>query len=142
LRTPLDANVVQTDEAKTIIVTSTSNEHHEKVGILQNKGVSFVFVELKDTRLDLEQMLHELYKLGITDLLVEGGGQVNASFLRAGLIDKYFVYIAPKVLGGKNSITPFLGADLQSMDEAADLQFDHFKQIGQDLLLVAYPVKG
>ncbi len=130
-----------TDEAKTIIVTSTSNKDSDKVSTLQEKGVSFVFVQLKENRLDLEQMLDELYKLGITDVLVEGGGEVNASFLRAGLINKYLVYIAPKVLGGKNSKTPFLGEDLQSMDDAIELKFDSYQQIGQDLFVVAYPEK-
>ncbi|CAM5213035.1 Riboflavin biosynthesis protein RibD OS=Ureibacillus acetophenoni OX=614649 GN=SAMN05877842_10257 PE=3 SV=1 [Ureibacillus acetophenoni] len=87
-------------------------------------------------------MLDELYKLGITDVLVEGGGEVNASFLRTGLINKFLVYIAPKILGGKNSKTPFLGQDLQSMDEAVELEFESYQQIGQDLFVVAYPRKG
>lgn len=43
--------------------------------------------------------MEELYKKGITDVLLEGGSEVNASFLREGLIDKYLIYIAPKLLG-------------------------------------------
>ncbi|SOC36014.1 bifunctional diaminohydroxyphosphoribosylaminopyrimidine deaminase/5-amino-6-(5-phosphoribosylamino)uracil reductase RibD [Ureibacillus acetophenoni] len=141
LRIPLEAKVLNTTEAKTIIVTSTSNVDSEKVETLQNKGVTILFVEKKANRLNLEQMLDELYKLGITDILVEGGGEVNASFLREGLINKYLVYIAPKVLGGKNSKTPFLGEDLQSMDEAIELNFESYEQLGQDLYVVAYPKK-
>lgn len=141
LRIPLEAKVLNTTEAKTIIVTSTSNVDSEKAETLQEKGVTILFVEKKANRLNLEQMLDELYKLGITDILVEGGGEVNASFLREGLINKYLVYIAPKVLGGKNSKTPFLGEDLQSMDEAIELNFESYQQIGQDLYVVAYPKK-
>ena len=43
-------------------------------------------------------MLEKLYRFGITDILVEGGGAVNASFLQSGAINKYVVYVAPKVL--------------------------------------------
>lgn len=141
LRIPMDAKVVDTKKAKTIIVTTIANQDSQQVASLQNKGVAFVFVEKKENGLNLEQMLDELYKLGITDILVEGGGEVNASFLKSGLINKYLVYIAPKVLGGKNSKTPFLGQDLQSMDEAAELEIDSYRQIGQDLYVVAYPKK-
>ncbi len=142
LRVPLESNIANTNDAKTIIVTSTIYEDTDKVATLKDQGVSFIFVQKTELGLDLEQMLGELYKQGITDILVEGGGEVNASFLRAGLIDKYLVYIAPKVLGGKNSKTPFLGQDPQSMEEAVELQFDSFKQFGQDLFVVAYPIKG
>ena len=57
-------------------------------------------------------MLNKSHKKGITDVLVEGGSEINASFLRAGFIDKYLIYIAPKLLGGRNSLTPFTGYDV------------------------------
>ncbi|HWL25673.1 MAG TPA: bifunctional diaminohydroxyphosphoribosylaminopyrimidine deaminase/5-amino-6-(5-phosphoribosylamino)uracil reductase RibD [Ureibacillus sp.] len=141
LRIPIEANVVDTSDAKTLIVTSKGNENAEKVTMLENKGVSFIFVQKKENGLDLEEMLDELYKLGITDTLVEGGGEVNASFLRKGLINKFLVYMAPKVLGGKQSKTPFLGEDVQSMDDAMELEFESYQQLGQDLFVVAYPKK-
>ena len=53
-------------------------------------------------------MLEKLYTHGITDILLEGGSKINA-FLQQGAIDKYVVYIAPKVLGGNLSLTPFAG---------------------------------
>ncbi|CAM5200883.1 Riboflavin biosynthesis protein RibD OS=Ureibacillus acetophenoni OX=614649 GN=SAMN05877842_10257 PE=3 SV=1 [Ureibacillus acetophenoni] len=142
LRIQMEAKVVDTKLAKTIVVTSTTNRDSEKVTSLQEQGVNVVFIDQNENGLDLEQMLDELYKLGITDVLVEGGGEVNASFLRTGLINKFLVYIAPKILGGKNSKTPFLGQDLQSMDEAVELEFESYQQIGQDLFVVAYPRKG
>jgi len=87
-------------------------------------------------------MLDELYKRGITDLLVEGGGEVNASFLRNGLIQKFLVYVAPKVLGGRNSITPFTGDDVETIDAAMLLQFAEVDKIGEDLRITAYPKEG
>jgi diaminohydroxyphosphoribosylaminopyrimidine deaminase / 5-amino-6-(5-phosphoribosylamino)uracil reductase len=89
----------------------------------------------------MQAALKALYNYGITHLLVEGGGAVNASFLRAGLIDKYIVYIAPKVLGGQNSITPFTGIDIDSIGLAQQLVFDTVDKIGNDICITAYPKK-
>lgn len=141
LRVPLDATVVQTDTAKTIIVT-TDDANTEKIVALQNQGVTLIFVSKNEFGLDINEMLDKLYILGITDVLVEGGGKVNASFLRAGLIDKYFIYIAPKLLGGRNSLTPVTGADVENMSDAIDVEFDGVIQIGADLCVTAYPKRG
>lgn len=141
LRTPLDANVVNTNEAKTIIVTS---EHvdESKLTALQEKHVEFIFVLKTETGLNLDVLLTELYKKGITDVLVEGGAEINASFLRAGLINKYLVYIAPKLLGGRHSLTPFTGYDVDRMDEALNVTFEKVDKIGDDLCITAYPKLG
>ena len=140
LRTPLDAQIVQTDEAKTIIVTAEGQQH--KASAFENLGVELLYVPVIDSKLDLNAMLDELYKRGITDLLVEGGGEVNASFLRNGLIQKFLVYVAPKVLGGRNSITPFTGDDVETIDAAMLLQFAEVDKIGEDLRITAYPKEG
>lgn len=138
LRTPIDAQIVNIEVARTIIVTAEGNEDLAA----KYDAVEFVYVPVVDGNLDLQVTLSELYKLGITDILVEGGGMINASFLRAKLIDKFFVYIAPKVLGGKQSITPFTGEDVETIDAAMLLSFDEIEKIGEDLRITAYPKKG
>ena len=62
-------------------------------------------------------MMKQLYEKGITDLLVEGGSEMNNSFLRAGLLNKYLIYVAPKFLGGRHSLTPYTGQDVDPMEE-------------------------
>lgn len=140
LRTPLDAQILQTDSARTIIVTAQGQEENTKV--FKNTGAEFIYVPLVDGKLDLQRMLEELYKLNITDLLVEGGGEVNASFLRHNLIQKYLVYVAPKVLGGRHSVTPFTGADVETINAAVLLDFAEIEKIGEDLRITAYPKEG
>lgn len=141
LRTPLEANVVNTQEAKTIIVTSTLTDGNKKLA-LEEKGVSIISVAHDSNGLNLKEMLTALYKQGITDILVEGGGAVNASFLQAGLIDKYVLYMAPKVLGGRNSLTPFSGEDIDTMDEAKNVTFEQIDRLGEDIRIIAYPKQG
>lgn len=138
LRVPLEANVVQVEEAKTVIVTH-ENASLEKIASLSEMGIEFIMVPKTNEGLDLEIMMDELYKKGITDILLEGGSEVNASFLRAGLIDKYLIYVAPKLLGGRNSLTPFTGNDIDTMDEALDVSISHVDTFGEDIRITAYP---
>ena len=141
LKTPLHAHIANTSEARTIIVTAESTTD-EKIQAFEKQGVEIIRVATDAFGVSIEATLKALYKQGITHLLVEGGGNVNASFLRGGFIDQFIVYIAPKVLGGKNSITPFTGEDVESIDFASLLEFDEVTQIGQDLRIIAYPKKG
>lgn len=141
LKTPLNANVTDTSEAPTIIVCSTNVDEAKKSQFLE-KGVKILSIEKNTDGLKLDDMLDELYKLGITDVLVEGGAEVNASFLRAGFINKFLVYIAPKILGGRNSKTPFTGLDVDTMDAALQLEFDSFEMVGPDICITAYPMLG
>lgn len=138
LQTPLDAHIAQTTEARTVIVTAF-DAPEEKAIALEKQGVAIIRVANNESGLDIEATLKALYHFGITHLLVEGGGAVNASFLRSGFIDQYIVYVAPKVLGGAHSITPFTGEDVDSIDLAAQLQFEDVTQIGPDLRIIAYP---
>ncbi|MFJ7733861.1 bifunctional diaminohydroxyphosphoribosylaminopyrimidine deaminase/5-amino-6-(5-phosphoribosylamino)uracil reductase RibD [Lysinibacillus sp. NPDC097231] len=141
LRTPAHANVLNVEEAKTIIVCD-ENASLEKIAALKEQGVTIMPVRSKQDGLVIDDMLEQLYQHGITDILVEGGSTVNASFLQQGAINKYVIYIAPKVLGGRLSLTPFAGHNPSTMDEAWDVDFDSFEQVGQDLRIIAYPKKG
>lgn len=141
LRMPLDANVADCSDAETIIVTAV-NEQEEKATALKEKGVKIlsVVLEKENQLLDLETVLKKLYQEGITDILLEGGSEINASFLRSGLIQKYIVYVAPKVLGGRGSFTPFRGKDVESINDAIQLHFEEVEKIGEDLRIIAYPM--
>ncbi|WP_445492411.1 bifunctional diaminohydroxyphosphoribosylaminopyrimidine deaminase/5-amino-6-(5-phosphoribosylamino)uracil reductase RibD [Niallia sp. 03133] len=139
LRTPIDAHIVDCSEASTIILT-TQEANPEKVEALEAKGVEIMTVAAVNGKIDSKNALKMLYKKGITDILLEGGSELNASFLRAGLIQKYIVYVAPKILGGKNSYTPFRGNDVETIDEAVKLHFDEVVNIGSDLRITAYPL--
>ena len=57
-------------------------------------------IEAGETRVDLRLALRELAARGIQTVMVEGGATVIGSFLRAGLVDDLYTYIAPMVVGG------------------------------------------
>ena len=138
LRTPLDAHVIDCKEAKTITVTAEEADSAKAIALKAN-GAEVLSVPTPHGKLDVKIALQQLYKMGITDILLEGGSEVNASFMRQGLIQKYLVYIAPKIAGGANSYTPFRGEDIETVDEAVPLRFEKTEWIGEDIRITAYP---
>ena len=76
--------------------------------------------------------------MGMVHLLVEGGSQVNGSFLDEGLIDKLLLFLSPKLIGDSRALGIFCGRGVQSLKEAIPLKEFRVKRIGEDLLLEGY----
>jgi diaminohydroxyphosphoribosylaminopyrimidine deaminase/5-amino-6-(5-phosphoribosylamino)uracil reductase len=92
----------------------------------------------RDGQVDLQDLLAKLAARGVTHLLVEGGGQVSASFLRAGLVDRVVLFIAPKLVGGDG--IPWLpGAGVQRMADALPLDIHETRRAGDDIVIVGTP---
>ncbi|MFB5763211.1 bifunctional diaminohydroxyphosphoribosylaminopyrimidine deaminase/5-amino-6-(5-phosphoribosylamino)uracil reductase RibD [Paenibacillus medicaginis] len=135
LRTPLDARVVTDGEAETWIFTGSAPDE-DKQRQFEQAGVKVIPTE--GERVNLEQVLDILGQHEISSLLVEGGGQVNASFVQQGLADKLVLYVAPKLVGGKDAPTFLEGLGAAVMDEAVSLTRLSVQQVGVDLKIEAY----
>lgn len=85
-------------------------------------------------RVDLRLMLRELQARGIRTLMVEGGATVIASFLRARLVDDFYLYIAPKIVGG-GAPTLVEGAGAEREDDVLSLQLAGATMQGEGVLL-------
>lgn len=85
-----------------------------------------------------DSFLLDLGKKSVTALLIEGGGELAASALRAGIVDKVAFFFAPKILGGKNSRSSVSGPDPASLDEAVTLCDMKTETFGNDILLTGY----
>ncbi|SDS25001.1 bifunctional diaminohydroxyphosphoribosylaminopyrimidine deaminase/5-amino-6-(5-phosphoribosylamino)uracil reductase RibD [Microterricola viridarii] len=89
---------------------------------------------------DLPAQLADLHGRGIRSLFVEGGPTLASAFIAAGLADELLVYLAPVLLGGPKLALGELG--IASIDEALRLELASVEQLGDDILVVARPVKG
>ncbi|RKD24379.1 riboflavin biosynthesis protein RibD [Ammoniphilus oxalaticus] len=138
LRTPLDCKLVTDGQAPTWIYTTTQAPK-EKMELLQAHGID-VFPVSSGPSVDLSKMLKHLAEQGIASLLVEGGSQVNGSFLKAKEIDKIVTFIAPKLVGGEDAPTSFGGEGVMEMGEAVLLKNMKFRQVGDDLRIDGYPI--
>ena len=86
-------------------------------------------------RLDLEEAFSRLGREGIRSLLVEGGGQVAAAALRARLVDRLLVFVAPRVLG--EGIAAVGDLEIRAMQEAIGLKDAAVRRLGPDTLYTA-----
>ena len=133
-RTPLDAKVL--DKSARTIIATTSNAPTEKISALKNLGVEIIFAG--DGQVDLKILMHELARREITSVLVEGGGTINFSMLKENLVDKIFAFVAPKIIGGKNSLTAVEGAGFEKLSDAVNLKNFTAQKLGEDFLLGGY----
>lgn len=105
------------------------------------KGTERVFDASAPTRhvtgrIDLADLLQDLYREGQTGLLVEGGGATIASFFRAGLVDRVELFLAPKLLG--DGPAWLQGLELPGLDRAPRLEIERIRRTGPDLRLSAH----
>jgi diaminohydroxyphosphoribosylaminopyrimidine deaminase/5-amino-6-(5-phosphoribosylamino)uracil reductase len=135
-RTPLTAKVV-TDAAAhlTTIVVSDTAPKRRVAGLA--KGVSVVTAPVCEGRIDLRWLLERLGRESVTNLLVEGGGEVNASFLEQRLAQRVAFFYAPKILSGAAAKKGVAGAGAASKAEILELREVAWRRFGPDLFMTA-----
>lgn len=137
-KTPLEARILnQASNSSTIIVVS-KKAPLEKINQLENKGAKIIHQKNNDGKIDLRALLKELKIMEIDSILVEGGGQVHASFLEDRLADKILWFIAPKIIGGKMAPSPVSGEGIDLLKEAVNLERLSLDFFGEDIGIKAY----
>jgi len=94
-------------------------------------------LKTQNPKLDLRWLLKKLGAENVTSLLVEGGGEVNASFLLGGFAHRIAFFYAPKILGGRDSRKAVAGDGAKSLADALRLRDVEWRRLGPDLLLTA-----
>jgi diaminohydroxyphosphoribosylaminopyrimidine deaminase/5-amino-6-(5-phosphoribosylamino)uracil reductase len=142
-RTPLGAKVVCDEFAAltTIFVGKHAPKSRaaalaKRVNVLVAPGKNPQSA-IRNPQLDLLWLLKKLGAENVTRLLVEGGGEVNASFLLGGLAQRVAFFYAPKILGGRDSRKAVAGGGAKSLREVIQLREVEWKRLGPDLLLTA-----
>jgi len=92
----------------------------------------------RDCGLDMRSLFQTLGKRQITSILIEGGAAINASVLQAGLADKIYWFVAPKLIGGAGAPSPIGGVGIARMENAALLEDINHEIIGSDILVTGY----
>lgn len=146
LKIPLDSRIVRTaGKIKTIIFASyrTANKDisAEKESLLRKASVNIEYSNSK--RWDPEEVLKFLYdKYNIVSVMLEAGPAILTSFLRSMLIDKFKIFIAPKIIGGDSSFDMFGKMSVNKIKDSIKLEFDSFNKSGDDILITAYPANN
>ncbi|MFH1687044.1 MAG: bifunctional diaminohydroxyphosphoribosylaminopyrimidine deaminase/5-amino-6-(5-phosphoribosylamino)uracil reductase RibD [bacterium] len=138
LRFPRHCRLLDENTDGRSIVATTNDEAVDRLSRRRWEGL--ILWKIKRRRgggLDLNDFVVKAGRFGLQSLLVEGGSSVATSFLKTGLVDKYVVVIAPRVIGCG---TPAV-ADLKVARLADGIVFDRhlFKTCGRDAVFVGYP---
>jgi diaminohydroxyphosphoribosylaminopyrimidine deaminase / 5-amino-6-(5-phosphoribosylamino)uracil reductase len=136
-RTPLKAKVVNDEYAHLTTLVVTRSAPAKRVSELSKRANVIVAPGNSRSGIDLRWLLRRLGSENVTSLLVEGGGEVNASFLLQGLVQRVAFFYAPKILGGRDSIRAIAGKGIMRLDQAIKLSCVDYRTLGPDLLLTA-----
>lgn len=138
LRIPMDSKIVNSSSEIRTIVATTEEACRHKEEILKSKDIVVIRIEKNNERVDLKELMKILGELGIDSILLEGGGTLNFSALKQGIVDKIQVYIAPKIIGGKEAKTPVEGDGFELIKQCVKIENLIYKKIDEDVYLEGY----
>lgn len=138
LRIPLDSRVAQTAKDDVLVFCSFAEEKRKQQ--LQERGIQVEQVAAAgvDGRPEMQAMCKRLAEREITSVMIEGGALVNWAALASGIVDKVFLYYAPKILAGTGAVPFAAGPGFRSMREAAHLRSFRLHRFGEDFAVEGY----
>jgi diaminohydroxyphosphoribosylaminopyrimidine deaminase/5-amino-6-(5-phosphoribosylamino)uracil reductase len=139
LRIPDNARVLNIDSPSMTVVVVGDDVPAKRLESIQKEGVSTLLCPKKAGRMDLAALMDLLGKRSITSLLLEGGSTLMGTMIRERLIDKFYIFKAPKILGGSDGVPMATGPGPEMMDQCLSLRDVKIRRFGDDILLVGYP---
>jgi 2,5-diamino-6-(ribosylamino)-4(3H)-pyrimidinone 5'-phosphate reductase len=135
-RIPIDSQIMRTAFKIKTIVAVTDQAPGEKIRKLEEMGAQVLVVSEGKRGMsaavphgvNLKELFRSLEKIGLNRILVEGGGELNWSILRLGLVDELVVTVAPKIAGGRLATTLVEGDGFDEIMQGIRL---HLKRVEQ-----------
>ena len=118
-----------------IVLAAAEGMSNSRAAELQALGCEVLALPLVEGRPAVTDLLAELGRRRLTNVLVEGGAAVLGSFFDAGAIDEVHVFIAPRLAGGTEARTPIAGLGVERIADALALTDWRVEQIEGDVLL-------
>jgi diaminohydroxyphosphoribosylaminopyrimidine deaminase/5-amino-6-(5-phosphoribosylamino)uracil reductase len=135
-RLPVTARAIRAGTPSRAVVAVADAAPADRVARLQDRGVTVVACKSHGGRVDVPDLAARLFAMDAIGILVEGGGELHASFLEAGLVDRVAAFVAPKLVGGAAAPTPIGGPGL-ALSEALEIESPTVRPVGRDWLLEA-----
>jgi len=138
LRLPLDAKMLHLDSAAPTWVGCTDAAPRDKIQAIKDLGADVLVMPAESDRVALKPLLAELGRRQVQSLLVEGGAETLGSFFDQRLVDKFYFFYAPKILGGKSAPGMLAGEGVQRLGDALQAGELSIRKLGPDLLIMGY----
>ena len=140
-RTPPAARLISTGTPSRAVVVVGERAPAQRTRALESVGVTVLRVSESNTRVDVGQALAVLFARDVRSVLVEGGGEVHAAFLEAGLVDRVAMFVAPRLLGGR-AAPGVVGGVGRALKDSVRLRNLAVRSLGDDLLIEADVARG
>ena len=139
-KTCTDARIFNAESKAGVIVAVTAEAPPENVDALEKAGAEVITVPASHgNQVCFKSLMEILGKHEITSVLIEGGGEINASAIAAGVVDKVMCFVAPKLIGGQDAPGPIGGIGIRSLADAVNLQRINITPMPEhDLLIEGY----
>lgn len=139
LRVPLHSRVFDSPKSDLTIIAVASNVDSIKIKKIENLGARVLTCRTKNGRIDLADLLDQLAKMSISSVFVEGGATLCGSIIREGLVDKFYIFLAPKILGGDNGVPFARGPGCDTIKNCLRLTISKVRRFDDDIMIGAYP---
>ena len=138
LRTPLNARTLSPDLNKRNVIFTGYEVDEEKIRHFSEKGVEVIKINSKDGKIDIKEALKILVQKNLINIMIEGGGELNFSFLKENMIDKIELFISPMIIGGSKATTLFDGEGFPYLKDAPKFYKWSINKYGDNILFVGY----
>jgi len=122
-------------DAKNVILATSRQAKKSRVDRFCSAGARVIVAGEKEV--GLKKLMKELGALGIQSVMLEGGSELIGSAIDERLVDKLYLVIAPKIIGGNEAKGPVGGKGIARMKDAIRLKGMKIKKMGEDLLVEA-----
>jgi diaminohydroxyphosphoribosylaminopyrimidine deaminase/5-amino-6-(5-phosphoribosylamino)uracil reductase len=133
-RLPVTARLIGAGSAARAVVAVADAAPADRVAGLISRGVTVLACKSDHGRVDVTDLAARLFAMDVMAMLVEGGGELHASFVEAKLVDRLAVFIAPRLIGGAMAPTAVGGRGL-ALPEALCLDSPSVRSVGDDWLI-------
>ncbi|MBN2831601.1 MAG: bifunctional diaminohydroxyphosphoribosylaminopyrimidine deaminase/5-amino-6-(5-phosphoribosylamino)uracil reductase RibD [Candidatus Omnitrophica bacterium] len=138
LSTPREASIFSKGSQIIIVTLSTkAGQETENRKILAQEA-RILEVKEKAGQINLKDCFKKLLKMGISNILVEGGGTLNGSLFDEGLVDKIMFFLSPKIIGGKDAISSVMGRGVARVERSVKIKDLKLIKLGEDFLVEGY----
>ena len=136
---PLKAKVFSNSKKQRVIYVSGSKISLKRKKTLVEKNIEIINGKTNKSGFDLKHLMKHLVKKDLTSVLIEGGGEINNSALKAGIVDKIYIFISPILIGGKQAPGLIGGLGVSKIVKALSLKNMKVTEMGEDLMVEAEP---
>lgn len=135
---PLKARVFQRAAREQVVYVTSSQASAVRLNRLRKTGVDIKILPNQNGHISLKKLIKILGQMEMASLLIEGGSGLNASALKAGIVDKVVLFLAPLIIGGDMAPGLVGGPGVNRLKQALNLKKLTVTPVGVDWMVEGY----